>query len=317
MAVMMLLSVTGCGDNKEKDSSTPEKDIYVSVDKDGKKAVVDKAGKVITDFVLDKDGNITDKDGEIVIPADKVQELPKTPAKPSKKPVYVKKDKNGKKHVVDQSGKPVEGYTVDEDGNISDEDGNTVVESSEVTTPPAKPDKNPSKPDKNNSHKGDTHKEDSSSGTSSGSSGSSGSSSSSSSHSEKPAPAKPSKPAPSKPDPKPEKPKPSKPDPKPEKPAKPVHKHSWKPVYRTETMEVEKHVYARYCADCGQIFWYDDPYTGESHRIMTSDEMNDHLIAHVVNGESGRDKTNSSKTMIFKEERQVIDHYKCSCGATK
>lgn len=294
MAVMMLLSVTGCGDNKEKDSSTPEKDIYVSVDQDGKKAVVDKAGKVITDFVLDKDGNITDKDGEIVIPADKVQELPKTPAKPSKKPVYVEKDKNGKEQVVDQSGKPVEGYTVDEDGNISDEDGNTVVESSEVTTPPAKPDKKPSKPDKNNSHKGDAHKEDSSSGTSSSSSGSSGSSSSSSSHSEKPAPAKPSKPAP------------SKSDPKPEKPAKPVHKHSWKPVYRTEVVDDYDFREVTWCDDCGQDM------TGWS-----ADEIEAHVDYELDRGNSGRYKSSSKKVVVGSHKKKVIDHYECSCGATK
>ncbi len=141
MAGVMLLSITGCGGKKGKDThSHNEKEMYVSVDKDGKKTVVGKDGKALTEFAFDKDGNITDKDGKIAIPAEKAKNLPKPPAKLDGKSVYVTTDKDGKKQVVDDSGKPVEGYSVDESGNISDQSGQTVVESTDITAPPAKED---------------------------------------------------------------------------------------------------------------------------------------------------------------------------------
>ena len=92
MAAMMLFSITGCGGHKDKEDA-PEKEIFVSVDKNGKKTVVDKDGKAISEYTVDKEGNIVDETGKKVVEADEVKNSPvKDKTDPPKKEDANKKD---------------------------------------------------------------------------------------------------------------------------------------------------------------------------------------------------------------------------------
>lgn len=82
LAVAMALTMVACGKKPEDTSKdrigTAETgmEFYVAIAEDGSKTVVDKSGAAAEGFTLDASGNIVDKDGQIIVAADKVQQLP-------------------------------------------------------------------------------------------------------------------------------------------------------------------------------------------------------------------------------------------------
>ena len=82
LAVAMALTVVACGKKTEdaaKDKiGTAETgmEFYIAIGEDGSKTVVDKSGAAAEGYALDESGNIVDKDGQIIVAADKVQQLP-------------------------------------------------------------------------------------------------------------------------------------------------------------------------------------------------------------------------------------------------
>lgn len=89
LAVAMALTMMACGKKTEgaaKDKiGTAETgmEFYVATSEDGSKTVVDKSGAAAEGKTLDASGNIVDKDGQIIVAADKVQQLPTGETKPN------------------------------------------------------------------------------------------------------------------------------------------------------------------------------------------------------------------------------------------
>ena len=89
LALAVALTVMACGKKTEgaaKDKiGTAETgmEFYVATSEDGSKTVVDKSGAEAEGFTLDASGNIVDKDGQIIVAADKVQQLPVGETKPN------------------------------------------------------------------------------------------------------------------------------------------------------------------------------------------------------------------------------------------
>lgn len=76
LALAMVLTMVACGkkaDNKADSMVTPE--LYIST-VDGKDTVVDKDGKAVTGYTLDKDGNVVDDSGKLVLAAPQLKALP-------------------------------------------------------------------------------------------------------------------------------------------------------------------------------------------------------------------------------------------------
>ena len=89
LAVTMALTMVACGKKSEdaaKDrigTAEAGMEFYVAIAEDGSKTVVDKSGAAAEGFTLDESGNIVDKDGQIIVAADKVQQLPAGETKPN------------------------------------------------------------------------------------------------------------------------------------------------------------------------------------------------------------------------------------------
>ena len=89
LAVAMALTMMACGKKTEdaaKDKiGTAETgmEFYIAIGEDGSKTVVDKSGAAAEGFTLDASGNIVNKDGQIIVAADKVQQLPTGETKPN------------------------------------------------------------------------------------------------------------------------------------------------------------------------------------------------------------------------------------------
>lgn len=89
LAVAMALTVVACGKKSEdaaKDrigTAETGMEFYIAIGEDGSKTVVDKSGAAAEGFTLDASGNIVDKDGQIIVAADKVQQLPTGETKPN------------------------------------------------------------------------------------------------------------------------------------------------------------------------------------------------------------------------------------------
>ena len=89
LAVAMALTIMACG--KKSDDAAKDRigtaetgmEFYVATGEDGSKTVVDKSGAAAEGFTLDASGNIVDKDGQIIVAADKVQKLPTGETKPN------------------------------------------------------------------------------------------------------------------------------------------------------------------------------------------------------------------------------------------
>lgn len=125
-----------------------------------------------------------------------------------------------------------------------------------------------------------------------------------------------SKPSAPKPSPKPDAPKPPAP--------KPSHTHSWNAVYRTEPVYGQQWVskwedvytrHERWVCGCGQTFNNWNSCT--SHRAAMAEAGNpcgrvvDDSYTTVEKVDRGSYQTVQTGT------NQVLDHYECSCGATK
>lgn len=89
LVVTMALTMVACGKKSEdaaKDrigTAEAGMEFYVAIAEDGSKTVVDKSGAAAEGFTLDESGNIVDKDGQIIVAADKVQQLPAGETKPN------------------------------------------------------------------------------------------------------------------------------------------------------------------------------------------------------------------------------------------
>ena len=89
LAVAMALTMMACGKKTEgaaKDrigTAETGMEFYVATSEDGSKTVVDKSGAAAEGKTLDASGNIVDKDGQIIVAADKVQQLPTGETKPN------------------------------------------------------------------------------------------------------------------------------------------------------------------------------------------------------------------------------------------
>lgn len=92
LALAMALTMVACG--KKADTKPEAKDkigsaqtgmeLYVTTAENGDKTVVDKSGKTAEGYTLDKSGNIVDKAGQVIVAADKVQQLPAKTTEDSK-----------------------------------------------------------------------------------------------------------------------------------------------------------------------------------------------------------------------------------------
>ena len=88
LAVAMALTMVACG--KKSDDAAKDRigtaetgmEFYVATGEDGSKTVVDKSGAAAEGYALDESGNIVNKDGQIIVAADKVQQLPTGETKP-------------------------------------------------------------------------------------------------------------------------------------------------------------------------------------------------------------------------------------------
>lgn len=89
LAVAMALTMMACGKKSEdaaKDrigTAETGTEFYIATAEDGSKTVVDKSGAAAEGKTLDASGNIVDKDGQIIVAADKVQQLPTGETKPN------------------------------------------------------------------------------------------------------------------------------------------------------------------------------------------------------------------------------------------
>lgn len=89
LAVAMALTIMACGKKPEdtaKDrigTAETGMEFYIATAEDGSKTVVDKSGAAAEGYALDESGNIVDKDGQIIVAADKVQQLPTGETKPN------------------------------------------------------------------------------------------------------------------------------------------------------------------------------------------------------------------------------------------
>lgn len=146
MAAMMLFSITGCGgtktDKKDDEKKPGVEELFIK-DVKGKKTVVDKDGKAVAEYTVDKDGNILDETGKKVVEADKVKNLPiKDKSDPPKKEDANKKDDSevAKKPSTDGKDTPEQNEEAGESGSTS------PVPEPQPQPEPSKPDPKPEPP---------------------------------------------------------------------------------------------------------------------------------------------------------------------------
>lgn len=206
--------------------------------------------------------------------------------------LYVTTAENGDKTVVDKSGAAAEGFTLDASGNIVDKDGQIIVAADKVQQLPAKtadktePDTKAedAKSGSSNSASSDVSSSSSSSGSSSSGSSSSGGSESSSSSSSSGSSAL-----------------------TPTAPPQPVHTHSWQPVYR----DVEVDDYEMKC------FWYCNGCGADVTAILESGESMKQHFHETGNPNCMGYHSSYEQVKVGSHEEHILDHYACSCGATK
>ena len=104
---------------------------------------------------------------------------------------------------------------------------------------------------------------------------------------------------------------------------KPAHQHSWSPVYRTETVyttvddygdsPIVRETYK--CSACGLIFYTIEAWSTHSDEMWDKGEDHGGVIygSEVV----GYEKKWVGSHQEATGTKQVLDHYECSCGATK
>ena len=226
--------------------------------------------------------------------------------------LYVSSTEDGTKTVVDKDGNPVKGYALDDAGNIVDENGEVIVKAEQVagyvpvkTTGDAESSKpSDSEPKGEENTAGTSSSEQSPSGTSgsssnsNGSSSSSGSSSSGSSSSSNYGGSSGSSGSSN---------SSSGPSSSGGGNSQPVHTHNWQPVYKTIEIPVYEKVCYTVCAACGAKFGINN----------TIEEVSYHMEAHAIKGESSRTYTQYDDVQVGIQTVEDLDHYECSCGATK
>lgn len=247
LAVAMALTMMACGKKPEDTANdrigTAETgmEFYIATAEDGSKTVVDKSGAEAEGFTLDASGNIVDKDGQIIVAADKVQQLPTGETKPN--------ENSEPNSSGDSSSVPsASGSTGSEAKNSN---GSTGSGSSDSKAP---------------------------SGT--GGSGSSGSSSNGGSNSGS---------------------TPTAPDPK------PAHQHSWEPVYRTEIVDDYEMASVWRCNGCN----------ADVTAILESGESMKQHFHETGNPNCMGYHSSYEQVKVGSHEEHILDHYACSCGATK
>ena len=76
LAIAMVLTMVACGKKADnKADSMVSQELYIST-VDGKDTVVDKVVKAVTGYTLDKDGNVVDDSGKLVLAAQQLKALP-------------------------------------------------------------------------------------------------------------------------------------------------------------------------------------------------------------------------------------------------
>ena len=247
LAVAMALTMMACGKKPEDTANdrigTAETgmEFYIATAEDGSKTVVDKSGAEAEGYALDESGNIVDKDGQIIVAADKVQQLPTGETKPN--------ENSEPNSSGDSSSVPsASGSTGSEAKNSN---GSTGSGSSDSKAP---------------------------SGT--GGSGSSGSSSNGGSNSGS---------------------TPTAPDPK------PAHQHSWEPVYRTEIVDDYEMASVWRCNGCN----------ADVTAILESGESMKQHFHETGNPNCMGYHSSYEQVKVGSHEEHILDHYACSCGATK
>ena len=250
LALTIALAMVACGKKSEdvaKDrigTAETGMEFYVATAEDGSKTVVDKSGAAAEGKTLDASGNIVNKDGQIIVAADKVQQLPTGETKPN--------ESSEPNSSGDSSSVPsASGSTGSEAKNSTDSAGSG---SSDSKAP---------------------------SGTGgSGSSGNSGSSSSGGSNSGS---------------------TPTAPDPK------PAHQHSWEPVYRTEIVDDYEMASVWRCNGCN----------ADVTAILESGESMKQHFHETGNPNCMGYHSSYEQVKVGSHEEHILDHYACSCGATK
>ena len=101
------------------------------------------------------------------------------------------------------------------------------------------------------------------------------------------------------------------------------HQHSWSPVYRTETTyttvdryeDVQDYTAIYVCNACGATFDSVDGFYEHSDALW--DQGIDHGSYYIGSKPAGTYKAWVGSYQEATGTKQVLDHYECSCGATK
>ena len=311
LVLILCLSLAACAKNPAKaDGSSKDLGLYFVTNANGSKSVVGKTGKAETGYAVDQKGNITKADGSLVISADDAEEF-----------IYVSMVEFAQaEQKVSLDAQQTAGTVVKLEVKVSPEDATckdvTFTSSNErilkiqgteaialsagsvtvtaeavgakdkvpvscaILVEGAQAGEDTHKPADNGSSSGtgsSTGASNSDSGNSGNGSSSSGSSSGGSSSSSGGSS------------------------------SQPVHTHNWKPVYRTEEYPIYETKCYTICAACGQKFGVES----------TDEELGAHMKAHALAGESTRTYEKYEDVQVGTNTEQVLDHYQCSCGATK
>lgn len=209
---------------------------------------------------------------------------------------YVATGEDGSKTVVDKSGAAAEGYALDESGNIVDKDGQIIVAADKVQQLPAGETKSNENSELSNGS-GDSSSVPSGTGTGSEAKSNTGSAGGGSSDSKKPSGSgsssgnsgsssgsTPTVPTPT-----------------------PVHQHSWEPVYRTEIVDDYEMASVWRCNGCN----------ADVTAILESGESMKQHFHETGNPNCMGYHSSYEQVKVGSHEEHILDHYACSCGATK
>lgn len=306
LVLVLCLSLAACAKNPAKaDGSSKDLGLYFVTNANGSKSVVGKTGKAETGYAVDQDGNIMKADGSVVITADQAEAF-----------IYVSKIEfmqAEQKVVLD--AQQASGTTVKLEVKVSPEDATckdvtftssdenilkiqgteaTALATGSVTvTAEASGAKDQvsvtctilveggAEVGEGAINPADNGSSSSPSNYGSGSSGSVSSSNDSSSSGSSSG----------------------------GNISQPTHVHDWQPVYRTEEFPIYEAKCYTVCAVCGRKFNVADGDTEE--------EVSAHMKAHALNGEGSRRYEQYEDVQVGTETEQILDHYECSCGATK
>ena len=250
LALAMALTMMACGKKSEdaaKDrigTAETGMEFYIATAEDGSKTVVDRSGAVAEGFTLDESGNIVDKDGRVIVAADKVQQLPTGETKPN------------------ENGEPSSGSG--DSSSVPSGTGSETKSSTGSAGNGSSGSKTPSGSGSSSDNSGSSSNGDSNSGGGSGST-------------------------------------PTAPDPK------PAHQHSWEPVYRTEIVDDYEMASVWRCNGCN----------ADVTAILESGESMKQHFHETGNPNCMGYHSSYEQVKVGSHEEHILDHYACSCGATK